>query len=406
MRSLRLRQFRSFIDTGRYDLKPITLLVGANSSGKSSYLRLFPLLRQTAETPTRSPILWFGRYVDFGGFSNAMFRGADPKSITIEIRTAVELSRRGRRNDIEIPLEISVTLSAKANQTYVSSVDIKSWSDNCRVAISDDGTLGGFSVNDMDMMPYLSKKPLRAVAAGFFPLLRYTAEDEDPHLDLRHTPLSVALASSLEPLAHNRLGYAKLLAYSRYLIFQDIPSMIRDLRGFRLRHYMSPSADDPTFKKLRALTLAKELPWVLTLAHRSMTAFASRVSYLGPFRQDPQRFYRQQEVAVGQIEPHGENLAMFLRSLTRSQLRELSAFVQEYLGINVNVPDEGTHVSVFVGEGSGREHNLIDMGYGISQVLPVVAMCWATAYGINLSLSDQEQPASLLAGDRPTDGGR
>lgn len=398
MRSLRLKQFRSFIDTGRYDLKPITLLVGANSSGKSSYLRFFPLLRQTAETPTRSPLLWFGRYVDFGDFSNAAFRGPDPRTIGLDIQTTVTTGRGRAKQREDVPLDISVTLAAKSNQTYVSSIAIRSWNDTCRIAISADETVTDFAVNDIDIFPYLGNGNLRPIRDAFFPHLRYTDED-NPHVDRRFMPLNSSLAQLLEPLAHNRTSQAKLLAYSRYLSFQDEASMIKALRGFRLRHYMSPSQDDAEFKKIRALTLAKDIPMILSLAQRSMAAFASGISYLGPFRQDPQRFYRQQELAVGQIEPHGENLAMFFRALTKGQLSELSDFIQEYLGVSVNISGDGNHVSIYIGESNDRKHNLIDMGYGLSQVLPVFAMCWATAYGVRIS--GYEHPTNVLAIEQP-----
>lgn len=59
LRSLRLQNFRSLRDTDDVELRPIVLLVGANSSGKSSFLRFFPLLKQTAQTNSRSPLLWF-----------------------------------------------------------------------------------------------------------------------------------------------------------------------------------------------------------------------------------------------------------------------------------------------------------------------------------------------------------
>src|SRR5262249_27072920 len=84
MRSIRLTNFRSIPDTGRIELRPITLVVGANTSGKSSFLRFFPLLRQTVETQTPSPLLWYGTYVDFGDFSQAVCHAADPKEMVAE----------------------------------------------------------------------------------------------------------------------------------------------------------------------------------------------------------------------------------------------------------------------------------------------------------------------------------
>lgn len=63
---VRIKNLRCFGDTGFIDLRPITILVGKNSAGKSTFARLFPLLRQSAEEDKRSPILWYGRLVDFG----------------------------------------------------------------------------------------------------------------------------------------------------------------------------------------------------------------------------------------------------------------------------------------------------------------------------------------------------
>jgi AAA15 family ATPase/GTPase len=65
---LKIKNFRSLKDTGNIEIKPITILVGRNSSGKSSFLRTFPMLKQSTEEKTKSPILLYGNYVDFGSY--------------------------------------------------------------------------------------------------------------------------------------------------------------------------------------------------------------------------------------------------------------------------------------------------------------------------------------------------
>ena len=50
---MRLRNFKSWVDTGDMTLRPITGFFGANSSGKSSLLHVLVLLKQTAESPDR-----------------------------------------------------------------------------------------------------------------------------------------------------------------------------------------------------------------------------------------------------------------------------------------------------------------------------------------------------------------
>ncbi len=63
------------------EIKPITLLLGRNSGGKSTFLRTFPLFRQSLMTRTSSPILWYGDLVDFGSFDTVLGEGC-----SIEIR--------------------------------------------------------------------------------------------------------------------------------------------------------------------------------------------------------------------------------------------------------------------------------------------------------------------------------
>ena len=47
MKSFRLKNIKSFKDSGEIEIKPITILVGKNSCGKSSLLRFPAALAQT-----------------------------------------------------------------------------------------------------------------------------------------------------------------------------------------------------------------------------------------------------------------------------------------------------------------------------------------------------------------------
>lgn len=118
MRSIRLRNFRSFEDTGPIELRPITILVGANSSGKSSFLRFFPLLRQTVEAATQSPLVWYSDkgYVDFGDFSQAVRRGAKPSEMSIEFELEFDAQASRWRPRTRIFSTIAVALIEEAER--------------------------------------------------------------------------------------------------------------------------------------------------------------------------------------------------------------------------------------------------------------------------------------------------
>lgn len=79
---LRLERFKSWYDTGDIALAPITGLFGANSSGKTSLIQALLLLKQTADSRDRSSIFHFGAwrtYTDLGDFESVI-HGTDATS--------------------------------------------------------------------------------------------------------------------------------------------------------------------------------------------------------------------------------------------------------------------------------------------------------------------------------------
>lgn len=72
-----LEGFKSWRDSGQVSLAPITALFGPNSSGKSSMLQLLLLLKQTADSPDRSQVLNLGddrTPVELGTFQDVLYK--------------------------------------------------------------------------------------------------------------------------------------------------------------------------------------------------------------------------------------------------------------------------------------------------------------------------------------------
>lgn len=76
--ALRLQNFKAWEDTGRIRMAPLTVFFGGNSSGKTSLLQALLLLKQTAESPDRSRVVHPGERgttpVDLGTVSEMVFR--------------------------------------------------------------------------------------------------------------------------------------------------------------------------------------------------------------------------------------------------------------------------------------------------------------------------------------------
>lgn len=78
---IQLRNFKAWRDSGAVALAPVTMLLGTNSSGKSSLLQSLLLLKQTVASPDRTIHLNLGGdeahdFFNFGDFDNVLTHGA------------------------------------------------------------------------------------------------------------------------------------------------------------------------------------------------------------------------------------------------------------------------------------------------------------------------------------------
>lgn len=83
-----LKHFKSWRDRIDVDLAPVTMLLGTNSSGKSSLLQALLLLKQTAASPDRTIHLNLGGdevndFFNFGHFDDVLTQGASPRQFEV-----------------------------------------------------------------------------------------------------------------------------------------------------------------------------------------------------------------------------------------------------------------------------------------------------------------------------------
>ncbi len=91
---IRAKNFKSWQDTGALPFAPLTGLFGANSSGKTSILQVLLMFIQTVESPDRNRVLHFGderSLVDFGTFYDLLY--THKTDLTLQLDMSWELSK-------------------------------------------------------------------------------------------------------------------------------------------------------------------------------------------------------------------------------------------------------------------------------------------------------------------------
>lgn len=395
--SLRLRNFRSLRDTGELTLRPIVVLVGANSSGKSSLLRFFPLLRQTEEGRSSGPLLWFAErgYVDFGDFKSALYQGAEPPVIQVEATL-----QKGAA-----PLTFVADVVDTDGVTGVSALKLSQHGDAATLTRAADEALTLTSVNGR---AFSEQQPIAPLAANYSSLVPELA---DPSV-LRRGAQRV-LVDEVWRIAHGHSSGEKLAEIAARIRHGSSESVLRDMRsvpssigGVRRweRLVSSFSGREPIVGAIKEAVFVRDLPDLLRDVRHLWRELALGVRYIGPFRRAPQRYYRKEAVGVDEISQAGDNLAMFLWSLPQREREVFSAWVREHFGFGVSAKAEGAHVVLTIDPGAMQREafNLVDMGFGISQLLPVVAQCWIASRDVAPKDSARgERPPSLLAIEQP-----
>lgn len=125
LRALSLKNFKGFSDEVRIELRPITLLFGANSAGKSSVLQALQYMREILERQNVNAdrTLQGGEAVDLGGFAN-LVHGRDPKR-QIEISVEMALGEESIPELVPEPFEDWQTQDSDVWEFYNTLQEIR-----------------------------------------------------------------------------------------------------------------------------------------------------------------------------------------------------------------------------------------------------------------------------------------
>ena len=364
--SVTLENFRCFREKQTVRLAPLTLLVGENSTGKTSFLAL---LRAMAEltfvggVPNfKTPPYDLGSFDEIAHHRGA--RGGRAVSFSAGIGTRVSKydSRRRPSTDESVPIEIAVTFERLRYGT-------------APVPVRQTVSTGDAWVDEVE-----------GEAAGIY-IANLGTHRGRWEVTL---PLDSHVASHLGTFGYHLVEFDAELA--RRMPPAELPRLVPK-NG-------SPSPNDSDRDALSVLELvgASRRPFFFPYSSRGDT-------YAGaPVRSQPNRTY---DPGPWQRAPEGDHVPMRVAEMYAQQTQEWSKLKSslETFGRAAGLFDEITvrHLrktgsdpfQIQVRKGSkslkGSFRNLIDVGYGVSQVLPVVTELMAPSTPTDLFLFQQPE---------------
>lgn len=346
--SIRLNYFKAFKDSQEISLKPLTCLLGRNSSGKSSIINALLVLKQTIEgdqSPHQLPQLVLnGPLYEGGQYEDIVFNHDKSNKMTLSFSLKTDISNEffhkslippvtPRFRRYSAPLFVLQTLK-KAKKNFKATVSI---------TYQPEGILG----------PSLSKVNINIPEVGRLTCTRTSGAFQEEHWRI--------YTQNLPPKVFE-------LRYRRTTLFP------------RFDHKLS------VYKKLsiEEKNKANLFQGLCEYAAFDISNFLNSIRIVGPFRTPPERRYiftGSNSYLTGLSGEQAINLLLTESLMRKKEERYLSRNVSFWLK-HLKLAD-AIDVSSLVKKsnifeinlnkaGYAKWANFADVGFGISQVLPVL----------------------------------
>lgn len=354
---LRIQNFKSWADTGEFRMAPLTGFFGTNSSGKTAILQFLLMLKQTVESSDRNRMLHLGgdqySYVDLGTNYDISHRHQLPEKLKFSFEWIPTIT-----------YQLFLGMVNKEEKTRLTSLlNLSSINFESAISIDNDQT-------DLEFFKY------------FF--------NPDGN-ELRYISVGINYCS-LE--GNNRI----------YQIFSEKEGIIRnwltensnEFNGsiYAFRNYGIEFQTKPSFRTISLLN-----------AHINLTNLKSEYEnlfqntyYLAPLREYPKRTYLWSGERPQDVGKRGELTVAALLASRKTDLEvELSvAKALQKLELIHNfrlhriTPNRGDYEILVQKTPNSAEVLITDVGFGVSQVLPILVLCYYAPKGATLIFEQPE----------------
>lgn len=360
------------------------------------------MLKQSIEEQTKSPILLYGRYVDFGSYRDITphFTPRGDKKYELvfcldedvfELINRRQRGRYGRRPILEKPFPITYSLKFDDNEReQIQITEIKCSLFGKEIVVKLDRKKNLVSSVSIDETTYFKvEENLRFEDNGEFFMLIFKERrsTEYRQFDRLHDLLYRRIVTLLSKYCRKGTdGGAIWGIVANIQLSADLEVTLRRLKAVKtLKSWNANvqrwSADFPELKELNDLLFLLDF---FDLYGASISQYLyntfSGIKYLAPLRATAERYYRIQHLAVDEVDPNGKNLPIFLDSLSDLQMTHFGNWTFENFQFKTKISKIEGHYSIKIIQEDDYEINLSDMGFGYSQILPILTQIWYSAF--------------------------
>lgn len=362
IRKIILNNYKCFNENKEIDLAPLTILCGTNSSGKSSILKSILMMKQTTESKSPDPaVVLSGQLVDNGTFDDVVFSDNDGKRDFFIIGHDFELYNH----------------TIKKTGKYIKRQDAKAFNELRRIYSFVGGDIEKFILklrivtckqeNDNEFSQYITDNYVKEYSIS---VSAFTPDGEQiPECESFFKYENKDKGDSHSLSWNNIPGFAKAAnSWSGY-------SCICSFNGLVITSvfaYNMPNA------------VKSIIPNILTIVRITFAQYEG-ISFIAPLRHTPERTYLIKG-NVNSVGVSGENTPTLLAKIKDKKFTNDFSFVGNSKKVHKNSYFEMiqywlTYFEMGKLSVSGKNgaisialdsHNISDVGFGVSQVLPII----------------------------------
>lgn len=399
---IRVKNYKGFKEA-EIPIKPITILLGANSSGKSSMLQLLLLLQQTAEETSdsyKSALKMFGNRISVGKPEN-LFYGLDRKT---PIHVQVDFRNEQVKEYLVSGLSTFITetsvyyLGPKFREAAYSS-------NNSRDAVLDAFIEGLKEVNQNgfwweDYAAFSTEQDINSKDVeslmrnyDFLNNLRDKVKTATFSVDYTITYNRRQLAISGFSIRNENLT---ILSLKEDSLFSSDLIDLNEIDCTFLKASFSKNATifnmlKATKRKIKRTSVAISLISIVNSVLRELQNEFKEpfINHVSPLRAHPQRYYMLDKSNVSySLDTFDANAIAEVIKDRKTLKDKVNSWFKQF-GLEVTVDEFKEAIHKLTVRQSGLPLDIPDVGFGVSQVLPVVLQGFLSP---NKSVTIVEQP--------------
>ncbi|ABC27147.1 DUF3696 domain-containing protein [Hahella sp. KA22] len=336
---IRWKNYRRFEDTDWITIKPITILIGANNCGKSSILAPLLLLNQTIKSnDTETPLVTRGRLIDAGNYKDFIHHHEENRNLFLGLRFHLHENRKANKPVGSYPpgaIELTFSKGREAHQLILNKYELYDIFKRKYLSQSLNKS-GKYSLSGNISYSKMSDREKAAVLKSEVVNFLFSPTSTLYSLEL---PSDESEESEVERFSEEFSHYLRAIGYA----FSEIRSLFQNL------------------------------------------------SYVGPLRKKIERYYRIASETPQTVGPQGENAPNLFRRNYENLKHDVDRWVKHFeFGDSLHFDDVNDDIfQLFLGSGDQRV-NVADVGFGASQVLPLIIQALA-APPDSLTLAEQPE---------------